>query len=330
MSVASKQLGMGALALLVVAGCSGEMAPPAGDGGGMVELDVPGRDGGDGGDGGTGAICAVDADCGDDVFCDGAERCAPGATDADERGCVPATAGPCAADEVCDEATSTCDMICADADRDGHGALACGGDDCDDADVNRFPGNVEVCDMAGHDEDCNTDTFGFLDADSDGSGAYVCCNVQVGGDLRCGDDCNDADAMVNPRAGDGPPLYCDGVDNDCSGTADEGCPCVEGETQECGTDAQRMRIGICRPGTQVCSGGAFTATCIGAVTPDMEICDGVNNDCDMGVDEAVLRTYYPDSTATGTARRWARPPRPAACRPGTRATPPTATTRSRA
>ena len=35
------------------------------------------------------------------------------------------------------------------------------------ADPNNFPGNVEVCDEDGHDEDCMPETFGFLDADGD-------------------------------------------------------------------------------------------------------------------------------------------------------------------
>jgi alpha-tubulin suppressor-like RCC1 family protein len=251
-------------------------------------------------DGGTSTpVCVVDDDCADEVFCNGAERCMPGATDADERGCVEATTGACAEGEDCDEEASTCDRRCVDADADGHGAIACGGDDCDDADANRFPGNLEVCDSTAHDEDCNPETFGFIDGDADGSGANGCCNVLDGGDLNCGADCNDSDSTVNERAGDGPPLFCDGVDNDCSATADEGCPCVEGETQECGTDAQRTRVGICRPGTQVCSGGAFTETCIGAVAPDEELCDGLDNDCDGMVDEGVRRTYYPDFDEDG-------------------------------
>ncbi len=275
----------------VLASCDSPMSPPSdGDAGSA----------GDGGmDGGTPTLCVTDDDCADAVFCNGAERCMPGATDADERGCVEALTGACDEGEDCDEEASTCDMRCVDADGDGHGAIACGGDDCDDADANRFPGNLEVCDSLAHDEDCNPETFGFVDSDADGSGSNGCCNVLEGGALNCGSDCNDADSTVNERAGDGPPLFCDGVDNDCSSTADEGCPCVEGETQECGTEAQRMRVGICRPGTQVCSGGAYTDTCIGAVAPDEEICDGLDNDCDGLIDEAVRRTYYPDLDEDG-------------------------------
>src|SRR5262245_33664340 len=47
-----------------------------------------------------------------------------------------------------------------DADADGHRAMACGGDDCDDADPLRYPGRTEVCDDAGHDDDCDPATLG--------------------------------------------------------------------------------------------------------------------------------------------------------------------------
>ena len=76
------------------------------------------------------ARCTVDNDCADSIFCNGAERCMPGAAGADARGCVVASpATPCTAGQTCNEAGRTCSSSCADIDGDGHGALACGGDD---------------------------------------------------------------------------------------------------------------------------------------------------------------------------------------------------------
>ena len=63
-----------------------------------------------------------------------------------------------------------------DADGDGVDSLVTGGSDCDDNDRNRFPGNTEVCDPDGHDEDCDYATFGNRDADGDGYFDAMCTN----------------------------------------------------------------------------------------------------------------------------------------------------------
>jgi hypothetical protein len=158
--------------------------------------------------------------CDDKLFCNGVERCMPGAPGADPRGCLP---GPraCGGNTSCDEASDTCVNTCPDRDRDGHPDASCGGpanDDCDDRDPNRFPGNPEVCDGAGHDEDCNPCTVsssnGDGDADLDGVIARKCSNpfltasapacdaravaVDGAGKRVAGRDCDDQNAAVVP------------------------------------------------------------------------------------------------------------------------------------
>lgn len=93
-------------------------------------------------------------------------------------------------------------------------------------------------------------------------------------------------------AGDGSPSdeQCDGVDNDCDGTTDEGCECREDEERSCydgppGTEG----VGLCRAGREYCEltdDGSVWSGCVGAVLPSAESCDGgADEDCDGMIDE---------------------------------------------
>ena len=135
-----------------------------------------------------------------------------------------------------------------DVDRDGHDALAAGGDDCDDADSAIYPGAEELCD--GVDNDCTGVADDADDADGD---LYT----------ECTGDCDDVDSGVNPNVYDG----CDGVDNDCDGTVDpyndadgDGwSTCMD--PPDCNDAASEMH-----PGAE-------------------EVCDGIDNDCNGQEDE---------------------------------------------
>lgn len=109
------------------------------------------------------------------------------------------------------------DCTDADFDNDGHDRIECGGDDCDDGDADRYPGNVELCDVTSHDEDCDYATIGIRDQDSDGFNSDICCNVDESQNEYCGDDCDDQRASTNRLALD----VCDGVDNNCDGATDD-------------------------------------------------------------------------------------------------------------
>jgi hypothetical protein len=172
----------------------------------------------------TGTIpqCTTDQSCTNNVFCDGVERCMPGAAGADGRGCVAGPGNPCQANQVCQEGSQRCVSNCPspDTDGDGHRSQSCGGDDCDDSDPNRFPGNPEVC-IANvqmwHDEDCDPMTFGALDADGDGYTSTACYNLDVSGTRHAGTDCVDSDSTVHPLATE----VCNGKDDNCNGEIDE-------------------------------------------------------------------------------------------------------------
>ncbi len=164
-----------------------------------------------------GPRCRSSEDCDDGLFCNGREqcRCEPGSPGCSARRCTAGLPPVCndsneCTNDRCDDETAACVNAPRDVDGDGHGDGACGGDDCDDGDALRFPGNPEVCD-ASHDEDCDPETFG-PDADGDGFVDASCCN---GG--TCGTDCNDGAAAVHPATTD----ICNSQDEDCDGLIDE-------------------------------------------------------------------------------------------------------------
>lgn len=222
----------------------------------------------------TGEVCTSDASCDDGTFCNGAERCDPTDPGADASGCAPGTP-PC--ETGCDESARACEECRTDADGDGAISVACGGGDCDDDDPTRFPGATELCDAEGVDEDCDPLTFGFRDADMDGSNDARCCN----GDL-CGDDCDDMRPSVHGLA----PEVCDTLDNDCDGAVDEGVlqryyPDLDGDSF--GDDMAEPVMGCMAPEDHVLENNGDCDDTDGSVNPGaFDICDAaaVDHDCD--------------------------------------------------
>ncbi len=92
---------------------------------------------------------------------------------------------------------------------------------------------------------------------------------------------------------------CDGLDNDCDGTVDNGtCTCTPGDTRACyGGSTGTENVGECKSGSQTCSGAAVWGACMGDVTPAAEVCDNRDNDCDSFVD-GILEFCYSGPPAT--------------------------------
>lgn len=221
--------------------------------------------------------CVSAADCDDGLLCNGSESCLRGTCAAGIR--VDCDDGIACTVDRCDEATIQCEHIPTDLDGDGHADRFCRsadglalGDDCDDRDPQRFPGNFETCDPLGHDEDCDATTLGMTDNDGDGHIAASCCNF-ASGLLRCGDDCDDSVAAIRPSASE----TCNGIDDDCDGLVDDllggTVVCTAGESRSCANACGVL-------GEQRCA-----ADCLGfteCIAP--EACNGCDDDRDGATD----------------------------------------------
>jgi hypothetical protein len=200
---------------------------------------------------------------------------------------------------TCGPAPNPCELS-PDQDGDGTDSSACGGEDCDDADATRHPGNNEVCDAADHDEDCNPYTFGDRDVDGDGHIDVACGNVDASGMRINGADCDDTRAFVNP----GMPEICDGLDDDCDGVIDEGAQLTmvvdaDGDGHgDAAVGAETIEGCALRPGY------SFVADDCDDLRSDVhpaaaELCDGIDNNCHGNIDEGALLTFYVDEDDDG-------------------------------
>ncbi len=236
---------------------------PEGGGGGTAS--------GFGGSGGS-VPCEAAEICGDnlDNDCNGTPddgcECTPG----DTQDCY---TGPqeLAGEGACAFGTQTCDET-------GKWSPACEGE--------VLP-SEEACD--GVDNDCNS-------AVDDGFGTVSCGK---GICLTTVEECQDGlPQTCEPLAGNGSET-CDGTDDNCDGNIDEGCACVNGQTQPCYSGAPAtLGVGPCIAGTQTCTGGQW-GNCMGQVVPGNEACDAVDQDCDGNVNEGSCNLANAVSSCAG-------------------------------
>jgi len=161
-----------------------------------------------------------------------------------------------------------------DADADTYFACL---DDCDDNNAAVNPAGTEVCD--GADNDCDGVLFvdpvtGADELDLDGDGG-----------VACGTDCDDTDPTVLV----GGTELCDGIDNDCNGTAD-----FPGELIDADSDGS-VACDDCDDATPTIFPGAT------------ELCNGIDDNCDgllVAVDVPPPPTIVSTSTNLLRGSRW--------------------------
>ena len=233
-------------------------------------------------------VCGVEAGDEDEEICNGEDDDCDGVIDEhpDDAG------GPCAvagASGLCAEGTSICRQ----------GALICEGPQAIAEDCN------------GVDDDCDGRTD-----EGDGGGPLAgACYEGPEGTLRVG-ACQAGLRVCQAGAWgacEGQTLpadeICNRVDDDCDGVVDvldggEACACQPGEERACyGGPQGTAGLGQCRQGVQRCrdDGTGFTA-CEGEITPDEEVCGGLDEDCD-GVSDEVVGAGEPCEVGDGECLR---------------------------
>jgi hypothetical protein len=142
-----------------------------------------------------------------------------------------------------------------------------------------------------------TPSLWYADADGDGYGnlsTTLSYCTQPYGYVSNSTDCNDASAASNPAAIE----ICDGLDNDCNGTADNGLTFVnyyndqDGDSYGSGTATNACQS----PGASYVTSNTDCDDAVAASNPAAsEICDVLDNDCDGTADDGLTFVdYYND------------------------------------
>ena len=149
-----------------------------------------------------------------------------------------------------------------DSDGDGYASTSSGGTDCDDSNSDISPLDTDGDGVSGCDGDCNDLDPAMNPLDADGDGFSTCDENP---------DCDDSDAGLNPNSGSADNLSC-AIDLDGDGFA---------SVENGGTDCDDTDASL-NPSAE-------------------EVCDGIDNNCDDGIDEGLKSVFYIDGDGDGFA-----------------------------
>lgn len=155
-------------------------------------------------------------------------------------------------------------------------------DDCDGKIDEDFPQKGTACDDGKLGQCKGT---GFLGCTANGAGLQ--CNITMPGATPTPEVCNGVDDNCNGAIDESISCtpgcvptssidLCNGLDDDCDGAFEEDDPNVG---QPCGLSNNPP----CQFGTKACIGGAIQ--CVGAIDPQTEQCNGVDDNCDGTPDD---------------------------------------------